>query len=225
MVGLPFPNSAADSREQSWDTGTPFSNGGDIPIDPALNEPLLDPALMAENGVSKRVEVSVAGVEGRLCVCRGAKSQDASRRAHVCTLRVDVKADSPAPQAAQPSYPYPSYGFPRTQQYPQGPQGDPFAQAPPEYIAMEEPVEPVPLPSKPLKKRKRPPAREEECGFCNGNDARNKDGKPELMVSCVDCGRSGEFVDCLLWLRCPHELPRPPFLHGARQHGRRDAWL
>ncbi|KAI9000531.1 hypothetical protein BD414DRAFT_532395 [Trametes punicea] len=150
MVGLPFPNSAVDNRELSWDDGTPFSNGGgDIPIDPALSEPPLDPALMAESGIPTKVE------------------------------------------APQPPPPYPPYSFARIQQYPQGPQGDPFAEPPPVYIPMEEPVEPVPLPAKPLKKRKRPPTREEECGFCSGNDARNKNGEPELMVSCVDCGRSG----------------------------------
>ncbi|CDO70872.1 hypothetical protein BN946_scf184804.g4 [Trametes cinnabarina] len=150
MVGLPFPNSAVDNREQSWDTGTPFSNGGgDIPIDPALSETPLDPALLADSGVPKSEEVP------------------------------------------QPPPSYPQYSFSRLQQYPQGPQGDPFAEPPPVYVPMDEPLEPVPLPAKPLKKRKRPPAREEECGFCHGNDAMNKNGEPELMVSCVDCGRSG----------------------------------
>ncbi|KAI0329070.1 hypothetical protein GY45DRAFT_920930 [Cubamyces sp. BRFM 1775] len=193
MVGLPFPNSAVDYREQSWDTGTPFSNGGgDIPIDPALSEPPLDPALMAESGVYGNIEVCVARVARRLSNFATRKWRNASRRVpHVCTLRVEGRADLPAPQTPQPPPPYPSYAYSRVQQYPQGPQGDPFAQPPPVYVPMEEPVEPVPLPAKPFKKRKRPPAREEECGFCHGNDSRNKNGDPELMVSCVDCGRSG----------------------------------
>lgn len=33
--------------------------------------------------------------------------------------------------------------------------------------------------------------REEECGFCQGNDSKNKDGDAEPMVSCEECGRSG----------------------------------
>lgn len=37
-----------------------------------------------------------------------------------------------------------------------------------------------------------PYRREEECGFCQGNDAKNKDDEPETMVSCEECGRSGE---------------------------------
>ncbi|TFK93998.1 hypothetical protein K466DRAFT_36586 [Polyporus arcularius HHB13444] len=146
MVGLPFPNSVVDTREPSWDHGTPFSGSGDIPIDPALSDGSLDPALFAENGVS-------------------------------------AKEETPYPPA-----PYPPYHHVNAPQYPEGPQGDPFAPPPPAYVPVEEPV---PLPAKPLKKRKRPPAREEECGFCSGNDSKNRDGQPELMVSCVDCGRSG----------------------------------
>ena len=122
-------------------------------------------------------------------------------RPHVCTLRVEGRADLPVPQTPQPPPPYPSYAYSRVPQYPQGPQGDPFAQPPPVYVPMEEPVEPVPLPAKPFKKRKRPPAREEECGFCHGNDSRNKNGDPELMVSCVDCGRSGAY--CCLYVEVP----------------------
>ncbi len=57
MVGLPFPNSVVDTREPSWDHGTPFSGSGDIPIDPALSDGSLDPALFAENGVSAKEEV------------------------------------------------------------------------------------------------------------------------------------------------------------------------
>lgn len=73
--------------------------------------------------------------------------------------------------------------------YIQGPQGDPFAPQPPQtYLPAE--VE-LPAPLKPLKK-KRKPRRETECSFCGGDDAKNKEGEPETMVTCADCGRSGE---------------------------------
>lgn len=45
---------------------------------------------------------------------------------------------------------------------------------------------------KPLK-RKRKPRREKDCGFCGGNNSRNREKKPEHMVTCSDCGRSGTF--------------------------------
>lgn len=73
-------------------------------------------------------------------------------------------------------------------QYDQGPRGDPFAPQPSAtYIPIPEVVTPPPK----LQKRRRKPRREEECGFCQGNDAKNKQGEPELMVSCDECGRSG----------------------------------
>lgn len=59
MAGFPFPDGEASNREQSWDSGTPFSSGGDILIDPALSEVPLDPALMAEEGVPGSSEVRV----------------------------------------------------------------------------------------------------------------------------------------------------------------------
>ncbi|KAJ2968004.1 hypothetical protein NUW54_g13343 [Trametes sanguinea] len=84
MVGLPFPNSAVAIREQSWDSGTPFSNGGgDIPIDPALSEPPLDPALMAESGVYANAEVSVARVQG-VCAKFATRSGGTRRVASSC---------------------------------------------------------------------------------------------------------------------------------------------
>jgi hypothetical protein len=45
MRGLPFPQDAAFERETSYEYGTPASNLDDIPIDPALADPLIDPAL------------------------------------------------------------------------------------------------------------------------------------------------------------------------------------
>jgi len=72
-------------------------------------------------------------------------------------------------------------------QYSPGPQGDPFAPPPPPVFVPELSNMPTP---KPVKK-KRKPRREEECGFCQGDDSNNKCGHPEVMVSCVECGRSG----------------------------------
>ena len=73
-------------------------------------------------------------------------------------------------------------------QYSQGPQGDPFApQLPPPFF----PIEQQQLLPTPKPKRKRRIRREEECGFCQGNDTRNTMGDPELMLTCHMCGRSG----------------------------------
>ena len=47
MRGLPFPQDAAFERETSYEYGTPASNFDDIPIDPALADPSIDPALQA----------------------------------------------------------------------------------------------------------------------------------------------------------------------------------
>ncbi|KAF8558205.1 hypothetical protein OG21DRAFT_1595586 [Imleria badia] len=74
-------------------------------------------------------------------------------------------------------------------QYDQGPQGDPFAPQPPAaYLPIPEAE--LPRVTKPPK-RKRKPRREKECGFCQGNDTKNKLGEPEAMVFCEECGRSG----------------------------------
>jgi hypothetical protein len=75
-------------------------------------------------------------------------------------------------------------------EYSQGPQGDPFAQPPPpDYFP---PVTEAVLTTKPQKKKRRV-RREPNCGFCGGNDRKNKIGEPEEMVSCDECGRSGWF--------------------------------
>ena len=47
MRGLPFPQDAAFERETSYEYGTPASNLDDIPIDPALADPSIDPSLQA----------------------------------------------------------------------------------------------------------------------------------------------------------------------------------
>lgn len=49
MRGLAFPPNAVVDRETSYEYGTPVSNVDDIPIDPALGEAAIDPALMAND--------------------------------------------------------------------------------------------------------------------------------------------------------------------------------
>ncbi|GBE88242.1 hypothetical protein SCP_1300570 [Sparassis crispa] len=146
MSSLPYTDGFSFPHPESAERTTPFAGSDAIPIDPALNAPQFDPALMGMNG-------GVADVQ--------------SVRAHPSFHR---------------------FPFPPPRQYSQGPQGDPFAPQPsPAYYQVEEPPPPPLRPSK----KKRQPRREEECGYCQGDDAKNKDGVPEMMVSCADCRRSG----------------------------------
>ena len=74
-----------------------------------------------------------------------------------------------------------------SRQYSQGPQGDPFAPQPlPPYLPVEEPSMPTPKP--PRKKRK--VDREKECRFCKAEGKKNI--IPERLLTCAECGRSGE---------------------------------
>ncbi|KAI0925909.1 hypothetical protein AcV5_008515 [Taiwanofungus camphoratus] len=146
MSGLAFPAGPAFHRPEPYNQGSPYTSGDDIPIDPALSGPQVDPALLGEGE-------SLATVEGY-----------------------------------PPPFPFQQLPIPQPRQYSQGPQGDPFAPQPlPAYLPVEEPAPP---PSKPVRK-KRAPRREEECGFCQGDDSKNKQGVPEPMVTCAECGRSG----------------------------------
>lgn len=58
MRGLAFPSNAVFDREASYEYGTPFGNVDDIPIDPALGGPAIDPALMEEGAAVNDVQVS-----------------------------------------------------------------------------------------------------------------------------------------------------------------------
>jgi hypothetical protein len=59
MRGLPFPSNATFDRETSYaDYGTPLTNVDDIPIDPALGGPAIDPAIMGETAVEANVQVN-----------------------------------------------------------------------------------------------------------------------------------------------------------------------
>jgi len=58
----------------------------------------------------------------------------------------------------------------------------------------EQPPQQSPSPRVSQKKVRRVKRREKECGFCQGNDERNKEGVPETMLSCFICGRSGTSI-------------------------------
>lgn len=36
------------------------------------------------------------------------------------------------------------------------------------------------------------------CGFCLGTAEKNKDGVPEILISCADCGNSGMYSNIKL---------------------------
>ena len=57
MRGLAFPSSAISDREPSYENGTP-NNLEDIPIDPALSGPAIDPALIEKDTMASVAEVS-----------------------------------------------------------------------------------------------------------------------------------------------------------------------
>ena len=48
MRGLPFPSTTQYDRELSYEYGTPLNAVSDIPIDPALGGPAIDPAIIDE---------------------------------------------------------------------------------------------------------------------------------------------------------------------------------
>ncbi|KAG9315248.1 acyl-CoA N-acyltransferase [Chiua virens] len=176
MRGLPFPTNALFVPEPPSEHGTPASNQDDIPIDPALAAvSSIDPAIATDGnalpGASHQVSPSLAPTRD------SQSTANASRVLHPLV----VQDQFPPPlQKIYPQEPLP---------YDQGPQGDPFAPQPPApYLPVPETELPrVPRPQR----RKRKPRREEECGFCQGNDLKNKLGEPEPMVSCEECGRSG----------------------------------
>ncbi|TFK40263.1 hypothetical protein BDQ12DRAFT_711658 [Crucibulum laeve] len=101
---------------------------------------------------------------------------------------MNVVQIQPEPYPYQQPPPQEQDEYERIHQYAQGPQGDPFApqQTAPYFPIMEEAPAPLPKP-----KRRRKIKREEECSFCQGNDAKNKVGELEQMVTCSECGRSG----------------------------------
>lgn len=171
MRGLAFPPTDAANRETSYEEGTPISNVDDIPIDPALGGTPIDPVLMADD----KTEIEVPGE-----VFQVSFGRDASVRKMADILQFE--------QPATPSL------EDRIRQYSQGPQGDPFApQVVPPFFPMEEVATPPPPPPKP--KRKRRVQRENKCGFCGGDDDKNKHGELEVMTTCHECGRSGMCVN------------------------------
>lgn len=179
MRGLAFPPNAVSDRETSYEYGTPVSNADDIPIDPALGGIPIDPAIMGQDSGSSYHQVSR----------RRQVSEDALMPDH--TTRRVVYNDDPQsisqPQQEFTRPPSPPQHYLQAPQYSDAPQGDPFAPQPSYFPVQEE--QPLPTP-KPVK-RKRKPRREEECGFCQGDDSKNKSGESEPMVTCDECGRSG----------------------------------
>ncbi|KAI5119834.1 hypothetical protein M0805_008400 [Coniferiporia weirii] len=162
MRGLPFPSEALFNREQSHDFGSPGPNGT-----PAFNSVAvpIDPML----------SLSDAG-PAYFHPTNGVNGTDS----HI--LHQDPNTH--LRRSLSPTV---------FQRYAQGPQGDPFApQLPPHFfpstnLNAEEQVHAI---QKPVK-RKRRPRREEDCGFCGGNDSKNRRNGQERMVACDDCGRSG----------------------------------
>ncbi|KAJ3995087.1 hypothetical protein F5050DRAFT_1769833 [Lentinula boryana] len=75
-------------------------------------------------------------------------------------------------------------------EYSEGPQGDPFAPQPQPVFFQPPFDQPQLLPSQKSMKRKRKQKRDALCDACSGDDTGNKDGEPEIMLSCVDCGRN-----------------------------------
>lgn len=59
MSGLAFPAGPAFHRPEPYNQGSPYTSGDDIPIDPALSGPQVDPALLGEGESLATVEVSL----------------------------------------------------------------------------------------------------------------------------------------------------------------------
>lgn len=59
MRGLAFPPNADIDRETSHEYGTPISILDDIPIDPALENTVIDPVLISEADGTNGVKVGV----------------------------------------------------------------------------------------------------------------------------------------------------------------------
>ncbi|KAJ3784655.1 hypothetical protein GGU10DRAFT_271005 [Lentinula aff. detonsa] len=81
-------------------------------------------------------------------------------------------------------------------EYSEGPQGDPFAPQPQPVFFQPPFDQPQLLPSQKSMKRKRKQKRDTLCDACSGDDSGNKDGEPEIMLSCVDCGRNWWHGSC-----------------------------
>ncbi|KAH6913061.1 hypothetical protein BKA70DRAFT_712081 [Coprinopsis sp. MPI-PUGE-AT-0042] len=164
MRGLAFPSDAVSNRETSYEYGTSMSPNNDIPIDPALTgeTAAIDPVLVADEEGMK---------------------QDPYQEPAV--LQNSIYPGPPLEHSQS------MLEVDRVQQYSQGPQGDPFAPQVEQYIPIEPPPG-LPPPLSVRHKRRRKIRREEECGFCNGNDQVNtQTNQSEQMATCIECGRSG----------------------------------
>ena len=200
MRGLPFPSGALrihdDSHENDYGSPVPTSGpggsgdaGSGIPIDPELGG-----SFGGLNGGHEKVgewngKVCTDFISTGVFACFEVK-RDATRLgffflvdgiyAHLFVYFQQY--DDPFQHASS------SGTLLYRGKYGQGPQGDPFAPQLPAFYQEEEVIQIVR--QKPVKK-KRKIKREEECGFCQGNDKSNKDGESEVMITCSECGRSG----------------------------------
>lgn len=169
MRGLAFPTDPT-YREYSNDRETPLSIDDDgtdnIAIDPALAGPVIDPAILAQEAAGTIHGLTVS-LQIQFMIAR--RNLNATRRG--------FQQHTLQPSTSQ-----------YRNQYSPGPQGDPFAPPPPPIFVPDSSNIRTPRPAK----KKRKPRREEECGFCQGDDTKNQQGHSELMVSCVECGRSGK---------------------------------
>ncbi|KAL5526775.1 SAS3 [Sanghuangporus sanghuang] len=167
MRSLPFPAEAAYNREQSLDFTSPGPGTVLNGVPPLADVVPLDPALGGPSSAPPYFP-HVNGVKG------------------INGHEIQQRDSTLQPYPVSPTY---AFG-----QYPQGPEGDPFA--PPPHFFPGSSIGNAPdgagaMPQKPVRRSKRKPRREEECGFCGGDNAKNKAGVPERMVTCTDCGRSG----------------------------------
>lgn len=213
MRGLPFPSDALN-REGSHEyaSPTPTLTFPDIPFDPQLASPLVGP-VHHPNGRNIPPQLQVCIISLRRCL-----GYLSFRFSHVPLFRrvasrfvcgtkcLETRTNHLLYQPVDHMSPISPASTETFRQYPQGPQGDPFAPQPESiFFRKEDDFQQQQRqqlhPTKPLKKKRRI-RREEECGFCRGDDNKNAQGEPELLVTCSECGRSGE----LSTLACKTEL-------------------
>ncbi|KAF5392151.1 hypothetical protein D9757_001493 [Collybiopsis confluens] len=80
-----------------------------------------------------------------------------------------------------------------SQDYPQGPQGDPFAPLPAVFFPPPSLDHPFPATQKAMKRKRK----QKKCEICGGNETKNNEGQPEGMFSCIDCEISSGHLSCL----------------------------
>lgn len=202
MRGLAFPSNTASDRETSYEYGTPARNLDDIPIDPALGGPEIQ-----QHGNS----AAYPNDEQVNLILAYHSRQTRRRVSSIFGILFNSHFQAQTQFPAHEAEPTQQQSYLIAQQFSQAPQGDPLDPRP-DYVPVEEPQPPPP--SKPVR-RKRKPRREEECSFCQGDDNKNKNGEPELMLTCHECGRSGEIQTIPIYGSSDLLFSRPSELYGA----------